>query len=73
MIILDIEASGLALESYPIEVAWQHRFNSAKHDSFLIRPERSGFIGTTMQKSISTIFPGSPCKKELMLGKRRSV
>lgn len=38
MIILDIEASGLALESYPIEVAWQHRFNSAKHDSFLIRP-----------------------------------
>lgn len=41
MIILDVEASGLAPESYPIEVAWQHRFNPAKFDSFLIKPAPS--------------------------------
>lgn len=39
MIILDIEASGLDPESYPIEIAWQHRFNPVHFDTFLIRPE----------------------------------
>lgn len=38
MIILDIEASGLAPQSYPIEIAWQHRFNPTLFDSFLIKP-----------------------------------
>lgn len=38
MIILDIEASGLDPESYPIEIAWQHRSNSKLFDSFLIKP-----------------------------------
>jgi hypothetical protein len=41
MIILDVEASGLGDDSYPIEVAWQHRFIQAKFDSFLIKPEPS--------------------------------
>ena len=38
MIILDVEASGLDPDSYPIEIAWQHRSNSKLYDSFLIRP-----------------------------------
>ena len=38
MIIMDIEASGLAKESYPIEIAWQHRYNPKCCDSFLIQP-----------------------------------
>jgi len=38
MIILDIEASGLSIESYPIEVAWQHRYVASTCDSFLIKP-----------------------------------
>lgn len=38
MIILDIEASGLGDESYPIEVAWINRANCSRWDSFLIRP-----------------------------------
>lgn len=38
MIILDVEASGLAIDSYPIEIAWQHRSDSRKFDSFLINP-----------------------------------
>ena len=38
MIILDIEASGLKRESYPIEIAWQHRYDETLYDSFLIRP-----------------------------------
>lgn len=38
MIILDIEASGLSIESYPIEVAWQHRFVASACDTFLIKP-----------------------------------
>lgn len=38
MIILDIEASGLSIESYPIEVAWQHRYMASACDTFLIKP-----------------------------------
>lgn len=38
MIILDIEASGLSTESYPIEVAWQHRYVASACDNFLIKP-----------------------------------
>lgn len=38
MIILDCEASGLGVDSYPIEVAWQHRYDDTQFDSFLIRP-----------------------------------
>lgn len=38
MIILDVEASGLGDDSYPIEVAWQHRLNPSLFDSFLIKP-----------------------------------
>ncbi|SNC59382.1 hypothetical protein SAMN04487881_0045 [Marinobacter sp. es.048] len=38
MIIIDVEASGLGDESYPIEIAWGDRFNPLRHDSFLIRP-----------------------------------
>jgi hypothetical protein len=38
MIILDVEASGLGQGSYPIEVAWQHRYDESRYDSFLIRP-----------------------------------
>ncbi|HVL01471.1 MAG TPA: hypothetical protein VM553_16755 [Dongiaceae bacterium] len=40
MIIMDIEASGLAPESYPIEVAWRHRSNPKLCDSFLIKPAK---------------------------------
>src|SRR5690606_30224105 len=32
------EASGLSDDSYPIEVAWQHRFNPSLFDTFLIKP-----------------------------------
>lgn len=38
MVIIDIEASGLGDESYPIEVAWGHRNNPTLYDSFLICP-----------------------------------
>lgn len=38
MIILDVEASGLGSESYPIEIAWAHRFDPTRYDSFLIKP-----------------------------------
>lgn len=38
MIVLDIEASGLALESFPIEIAWQNRNDSNIYDCFLIKP-----------------------------------
>lgn len=41
MIILDIEASGLGDESYPIEIGWAHRFDKNRRDSFLIRPPES--------------------------------
>lgn len=40
-IILDIEASGLGDESYPIEIAWVNRFNPNEWDSFLIKPTES--------------------------------
>ena len=38
MYVLDVEASGLSDHSYPIEIAWQHRFNPTLRDAFLIRP-----------------------------------
>ncbi|NMT63474.1 3'-5' exonuclease [Marinobacter orientalis] len=38
MLIIDIEASGLGDESYPIEIAWGHRHNPTIYDSFLICP-----------------------------------
>tara|TARA_Y100000589_G_C27029193_1_gene578260 strand:- start:93 stop:560 length:468 start_codon:yes stop_codon:yes gene_type:complete len=38
LIIIDVEASGLGPESYPIEVAWQHRYNHKLSDNFLIKP-----------------------------------
>lgn len=38
MIVIDVEASGLGPESYPIEVAWAHRFDPTRFDSFLIKP-----------------------------------
>lgn len=38
MYIIDIEASGLASESYPIEIAWQSAIDEEEFDSFLIRP-----------------------------------
>lgn len=41
MIILDVEASGFGDDSYPIEIAWQHRFNQTAFDSFLIKPAPS--------------------------------
>lgn len=37
-IILDCEASGLHLDSYPIEIAWKHHKNSGWCDEFLIEP-----------------------------------
>ena len=37
MICIDLEASGLAVESYPIEVAWACT-DSGRSDSFLINP-----------------------------------
>lgn len=36
-IIVDVEASGLHPDSYPIEIAW-FDFESGEHDSFLIKP-----------------------------------
>lgn len=41
MIIMDVEASGLGDDSYPIEVAWQHRFDPTEFDTFLIKPALS--------------------------------
>ena len=38
MIILDIEASGLHLDSYPIEIAWQDSSEPSNSDSFFVRP-----------------------------------
>jgi len=38
MIIIDVEASGLAEQSYPIEIAWQDTENVNQFDSFLIQP-----------------------------------
>ncbi len=38
MYVIDIEASGLAEESYPIEIAWQSVSNEDDFDSFLIQP-----------------------------------
>lgn len=38
MIIVDVEASGLHQESYPIEIAWQDSNKSSSFDSFFIRP-----------------------------------
>ncbi len=40
MIILDIEASGLDEQSYPIEIAWVDTKSDAR-DSFLVNPETS--------------------------------
>lgn len=39
MIIIDIEASSLSEESYPIEIGWAHRHDPNQVDEFLIRPE----------------------------------
>lgn len=38
MFVIDIEASGLGDDSYPIEIAWGHRYDPTVYDSFLIRP-----------------------------------
>jgi hypothetical protein len=38
LICIDLEASGLGAESYPIEVAWVND-DTGEHDSFLINPE----------------------------------
>lgn len=38
MIIVDVEASGLNQESYPIEIAWQDSKKPENFDSFLIVP-----------------------------------
>jgi len=38
MIILDIEASGLHPESYPIEIAWQDTERSDNFDTLFIKP-----------------------------------
>lgn len=38
MIVMDIEASGISPQSYPIEFAWQHRANPTLFDGFLIQP-----------------------------------
>lgn len=38
MLVIDVEASGLASDSYPIEIAWQDSEDSANFDSFLITP-----------------------------------
>jgi hypothetical protein len=38
VIVIDVEASGLATESYPIEIAWQDSEDPANFDSFLITP-----------------------------------
>ncbi len=38
MIIVDVEASGLHQESYPIEIAWQDSEQPESFDSFLIVP-----------------------------------
>ncbi|GAA3936936.1 hypothetical protein [Litoribacillus peritrichatus] len=41
MIVIDVEASGLDPQSYPIEIAWQDSENEANFDSFLIVPHPS--------------------------------
>ena len=41
MIVIDVEASGLDPQSYPIEIAWQDSEDDAKFDSFLIVPHPS--------------------------------
>ena len=40
MFVIDIEASGLGDDSYPIEIAWGHRYDPTFYDTFLIRPAR---------------------------------
>lgn len=38
MYIIDVEASGLSDQSYPIQIGWQHRGDLARFGEFLIRP-----------------------------------
>ena len=38
MVVIDVEASGLADQSYPIEIAWQDSEKRGEFDSFLIKP-----------------------------------
>lgn len=38
MYIIDVEASGLSEESYPIQVGWQHRGNLSKFGEILLFP-----------------------------------
>lgn len=38
MYIIDVEASGLAEESYPIQIGWQHRGDLGRFGEFLISP-----------------------------------
>tara|TARA_R110001592_G_C13086074_1_gene743041 strand:+ start:206 stop:679 length:474 start_codon:yes stop_codon:yes gene_type:complete len=40
MIVIDVEASGLAVESYPIEIAWQDSEDLGNFDTFLIVPDQ---------------------------------
>lgn len=40
-IILDVEASGLGDNSFPIEIGWVNRFNRRDNDSFLLCPDPS--------------------------------
>jgi len=39
MYVIDVEASGLAAESYPIEIAWQDSKDPDNFDSFLLLPD----------------------------------
>ena len=39
--IIDVEASGLGDNSYPIEIAWVNRLNRHQNDSFLVCPDPS--------------------------------
>lgn len=38
MYIIDVEASGLSDESYPIQIGWQHRGDFSRFHEVLIRP-----------------------------------
>ena len=74
MIIFDVEASGLADESYPIEIAWQDSEEPEKCDSFLIAPlsnwthwdqyaEDEIHHISSSQLTIQGIYPQEACKR----------
>lgn len=64
MIVIDVEASGLGPESYPIEIAWGHRFDPTKFDTFLIKPADGWVYWDTYAESAIHCISRSQLQRE---------